>query len=442
MIEDLFDEMQPEEIKYNAKCKQNSFKSLFLYGFFLSTMILYIGNLYFEKINENEITKTQFTINTSKLTIINRTTCDPYKSNLNIFNVMIDNEIYPKVIPLYNNPKINYSCLNTDKSSKVILLWNTWFGDSTFDYGIGNREPFEKNRCPVTNCEITNDRSRIMESSLIIFHMRDAINQFPEFRKSQQRWVFYLYESPVHSPNFNDYNSLFNLSATYKLDSNFTSFYFTNYIWAKNENFDENKDFSENKTEFAAIVVSNCNSKSGRLSYVKELQKSIPVNIFGTCGKPCPKFNDDGSEGDCKEIISKKYKFYLAFENSFCKDYVTEKFFNILRHDIIPVVYGDGSYSTYVPKSGYINAFDFATAKHLAEYLMFLDNNKTAYNSYFKWKKYIKFIDNGPRNGQICELCLRLNLDIYEGIENHVITDMNKFWSAGSDCENFDENNF
>ena len=435
MTKDLSDEMEIKKPNFILKSKQYySFKSLFLYGFLVSTTVLCIGDFYFQKVIKNE--DLIFYINTTKASIINKniSRCDPYIKHLNIFNVSIDNEIYPKFTPLYNNPIINYSCLNTDNSPKVILLWNRRFGDSKFDYGIGNKEPFAVNKCPVTNCEITNDRSRLNESSLILFHMRDSIDQLPTYRTTSQRWVFYLHESPVHSPIFTKYNNLFNLSATYRLDSNFTSFYFTNFIWTKNENFDENRDFSHNKTEFAAIVVSNCQTKSGRLIYVKELQKSISVTIFGKCGQPCPTLNEDGTYGGCKEIISKKYKFYFAFENSFCKDYATEKFFEILRHDIIPVVYGDGSYSTYVPKSGYINAFDFSSAEQLAQYLMFLDKNKTAYNSYFKWKKYVKFIDNGPRRGEMCELCVRLNLDIHEGVGNHVISNMNKFWSAENDC--------
>ena len=370
--------------------------------------------------------------------------CRPFNNITSSSQVEIDNETYPKFTPLYNNPEINYTCLNENKSKKLILFWTTWFGRTHFDYGLGFGKPFENHNCPVTNCELTNDRARLNESDLIVFHMRDSIKELPSYREENQRWIFYLYESPKHSGNFRKYNGLFNLSATYKQSSNFTSGYFINFTWVeKNEDFNEKKDYTVNKTEFAAIVVSNCHDNSKRLQYVKELQKTIPVTIFGACGKKkCPKSTANDTRGDCKKLISKKFKFYFSFENSICNDYVTEKFFYVLQFDIIPVVYGGGDYNKYVPKSGYINAFDFATPKQLAEYLIYLDGNSTAYNSYFKWKKHIKFNKKRAYKAQLCEMCILLNLESYVGIKRSVIRDMNEFWNVRKDCKRIDEKTF
>ena len=69
-----------------------------------------------------------------------------------------------------------------------------------------------------------------------------------------------------------------------------------------------------------------------------------------------------------------------------------------------------------MPRSGFIDAFDFRSAKHLAEYLIYLDKNKTAYNSYFKWKKHIQFYRYLPKNygyvySPLCDMCIHLHLE-------------------------------
>lgn len=74
------------------------------------------------------------------------------------------------------------------------------------------------------------------------------------------------------------------------------------------------------------------------------MKNYVQIDIYGKCGKPCP----PPLNVDCRKIISIEYKFYLAFENSLCKDYITEKFFKMLYFDIIPVVYGGGTYDYYV----------------------------------------------------------------------------------------------
>ena len=46
-----------------------------------------------------------------------------------------------------------------------------------------------------------------------------------------------------------------------------------------------------------------------------------------------------------------------------CDGYVTEKFFNILRADMIPVVMNGADMSKIVPQNSYIDVRDFPTIK-------------------------------------------------------------------------------
>ena len=89
------------------------------------------------------------------------------------------------------------------------------------------------------------------------------------------------------------------------------------------------EDYSVPTGESATAVLSNC--RPDRLEYIDELQKYIKVDLYGSCGAHwCP-----GGQS-CFSNQQKKYKFYLAFENS---DYVMEKFYhNALQHNMLPVV--------------------------------------------------------------------------------------------------------
>ena len=57
---------------------------------------------------------------------------------------------------------------------------------------------------------------------------------------------------------------------------------------------------------------------------------SIFLQVYGQCGThSCLRANAK----QCFELLSKNYKFYLAFENANCRDYITEKFFlNALQY--------------------------------------------------------------------------------------------------------------
>ncbi len=268
----------------------------------------------------------------------------------------------------------------------------------------------------------------------MLFHLRNRIHGFPKYRPPNQRWVHLIIESPVHCHLCTRFKNIFNLSATYTQESDFTSLYWTDsgVYWEENESFTIDQSI-HNKNMSAVALISNCRlgEKDTRLDFIKELQNYMPVKIYGKCGKSCP------SNGmDCRKYISNKYKFFLLFENSFCRDYITEKLFNTLKYNILPVVLGGGNYSYYIPKSAYINALDFSSAKNLTDYLIYLSSNQTAYEEYFVWKKYIKYVKNPPQMGFLCEMCIQLHLEDYIGqIKVKSLDRMKKRYGLKDNCK-------
>lgn len=70
--------------------------------------------------------------------------------------------------------------------------------------------------------------------------------------------------------------------------------------------------------------------------------------------------------------------FYLAFENSICNDYITEKFWRVKKL-IVPIVLKRSLYEPFVPDDSYIAADDFLSLEKLADYLKYLSINRSAY---------------------------------------------------------------
>ena len=125
----------------------------------------------------------------------------------------------------------------------------------------------------------------------------------------------------------------------------------------------------------------------------------------------------------------KKYKFYLAFENSICADYVTEKFFKPLIYEVVPIVLGGADYTKFAPPHSYINALvDFKSPKELADYLLFLNSNDQLYARYFDWRKDYTISIFDPKGW--CHLCKLVN-DLT--VPNKVYSDIQHWWMLEKD---------
>lgn len=183
-----------------------------------------------------------------------------------------------------------------------------------------------------------------------------------------------------------------------------------------------------------AWFASNCGAKSGRMDYVRELQKHLPVDVYGDCGAlKCP----NATVGDCNRLLNDRYKFYLSFESSVCRDYITEKFFNPLQQKVVPIVLGGGNYTAIgAPANSYINVRDYPSVKDLADYLLYLDATPGAYNRYFQWKRQWKVQRSGVYTRNLCDLCEKLNdISVNAPDFHQIYPDMMQWWHRDAHCQ-------
>jgi len=99
---------------------------------------------------------------------------------------------------------------------------------------------------------------------------------------------------------------------------------------------------------------------------MSELRRWIDVDVYGGCGPlKCPL----SATKLCLRMLEQRYFFYLAFENSLCVDYVTEKFWRTLQRDVVSVVLGAANYSRLVPPGVHLDVRHFRSPRHLADRL-------------------------------------------------------------------------
>ncbi|KAK3872913.1 hypothetical protein Pcinc_022043 [Petrolisthes cinctipes] len=297
----------------------------------------------------------------------------------------------------------------TNPPLKKILFWNDFFGDQSYGFGFG-REPFIRGECRVNTCFTTANRTRfpLHQLDAVIWHVRSKDRSLPKERWPHTRYIFYTLESPPHVYLKDEYNGTFNWTFTYRRDSDFPNMY--GEVFRRHEPLPEEQvNYAEGKTKLVAWFVSNCHTHSGREKLVEALRKWIPVDQYGKCSKK----RCERSKGDnCHGLLNQDYKFYLSFENSICKDYVTEKLFSKLSLNVLPVVYGGANYSNQAPPYSYIDAQSFPSIKNLADYLLYLHHNDTAYNEYFRWKRFHLVRMRWERTAKhFCDLCERLHTD-------------------------------
>ena len=287
-------------------------------------------------------------------------------------------------------------------SDVLILLWSEMH--NKYWHRFANETPLP---CADTTagsspcaCRFTRDKTLVNSSSALIWDLVRKEKSFPSIRKPDQYWILLNSEFLRMTNTYFPYktSNLFNLSAGYHEDTDIHLPY--GMCRPRDSQQIIQQNIIVDKKGTCLGLISACNdARSLRLHYIRQLNMSIPVEIIGRCGIRTPKTGGRGFFGTEKSSIKRdllnNYKFYLSFENTLCKHYITEKVFKVLQDDIqtVPIVRGFGPYKDLLPPHSYIDTADYATTEDLAQYLKLLVSDSELYLKYFKWRETFKCFD-------------------------------------------------
>ncbi|XP_045187504.1 alpha-(1,3)-fucosyltransferase C-like [Mercenaria mercenaria] len=294
--------------------------------------------------------------------------------------------------------------------------------------------------CNYSNCKLSFDNNDAKDSDAVIFQ---AGFKFPlklHFKRPNgQIWIFFELEPPSRYKK-SRYRSVpkktFNWTMTY--DKSVSDIHLP-YGEITKRSYNENNSndvIMRSKNKTALMVTSHCNTQADRLKYVNKLRQIIDVDILGACGTTwsCGRRS---FHNECFEILN-QYKFFLAFENSFCNSYFTEKVFDNFDYDVILVTRGGNKHQIkqILPEGTYLSTDDFKNAQELGLYLKLMKDE--SYLNILSRKQ--KFTSSGSYKSvfhkAMCELCRRMN---NAQMFRKTITDIDKWAFPSNPCRSPDD---
>ena len=329
------------------------------------------------------------------------------------------NVTYKTIFRTQNKRYISHEKLfNKNKSKTVILFYNPC--NFQLVRNITN-VTYTFENCESKNCRVTFNQSDANVSDAVIFHWFKQLKSYPNFnRPRNQVWIFIQHEpTRSYARNSTDWpwykvgmQKNFNWTMTYSRFSDIHLPYGKMKIKPERPYRDYLK-IAKSKTKDAIWVVSKCPTAGRREEYVNILKKYIDVEILGACGRnwTCG-VRSNHDLGNCFSVLNKTYRYYLAFENDLCDDYVSEKFYENYKYDLLLVSRAGHPLKRQVniDKEAYINAKDFNDAHELGIYLSKLSKNVSQYAKMLAKKDRYEVVNYQELfKESMCSICKRLN---------------------------------
>ena len=141
------------------------------------------------------------------------------------------------------------------------------------------------------------------------------------------------------------------------------------------------------KKKFCAFIFSNYSLE--RIFFFRKLSKYKKVDSYGHVLKnsevPEKLVKKYPDRIDLNPRLYKEYKFVICFENSFSKDYITEKLPQAMNGESIPIYRGASNVREYFNTSSFINYEDYdCNYDKMIEKIIELDQDDEKYEEFLK----------------------------------------------------------
>eukprot|EP00761_Pharyngomonas_kirbyi_P012338 gb/GECH01012365.1/.p1 GENE.gb/GECH01012365.1/~~gb/GECH01012365.1/.p1 ORF type:complete len:439 (+),score=90.72 gb/GECH01012365.1/:1-1317(+) len=341
-----------------------------------------------------------------------------------------------QALPVHNKEVLTSSMDSSEWMAKVKPRLDELISLYPFDFGMNQKETEKVLQRNLTNYPITVYHSKTKYTNMKCpipcvwsnaARARDQGDGYavdvpgvnprnvPPRKHSQLKRIVMTMESEEYFPILKkpSFISSFDIVATTRYDSDVPMPYFSYHLFGI---FDP----VQPKTASApvAMFISNCRSKNGRMDYIRELMKYVPIHSYGRCMKnktPEGKFATMKNKWKQKIKIAETYKFTIAFENSNVPGYVTEKLFQPLVAGSVPIYMGAPDVDRFVPSpNSYLDTKDFSSPRALADFILELDSDNTKYQKYLEWKyqmylseKFLKTMSLATVHSR-CRICVKI----------------------------------
>ncbi|XP_068594762.1 alpha-(1,3)-fucosyltransferase 7 [Brachionichthys hirsutus] len=280
-----------------------------------------------------------------------------------------------------------------------VLLWHWPFGRS---YRL------DGDKClalyNISRCFLTDNTSTFSDADVVVFHhheLNGGLSSLPldRARPASQRWVWLSMEPPSNNANLSRLNGLFNWTMSYRRDADIPIPYGKTLLGAGGGGFRA----APNRSCLVSWVVSRYKPHQARAAAYQSLKKYIPIQVYGKwTRRPL-------SNKRLLPTIAKCF-FYLSFENSEVKDYISEKLWrNAFQAGSVPVVLGPSraTYEALAPPGSFIHVTDFKSTADLAAHLRHVAADGQAYEKYLQWQHTHRIKTFSDWRERLCQICVR-----------------------------------